>query len=716
MPPPGTETYAGIVENRFTTVAEEPLSTFSIDVDTASYANVRRFLNDGTFPPKDAVRIEELVNYFKYDYPQPRGDSPFSVNVETAACPWDEAHTLARIGLKGKVPPAAERPRCNLVFLLDVSGSMQDENKLPLLKKGMKMLAQELRGNGVLGIVTYCTDARVALESVPCNRKGEILGTLESLSAGGSTNGGAGIQQAYDMAMRHFIKGGINRVILATDGDFNTGLTTKDEFVNLIQQAAKSGVFLTVLGFGTGNLKDTNLEALADKGNGHYAYIDSFNEARKVLLEQAGGTLETIAKDVKIQIEFNPAKVAAYRLIGYENRVMAAKDFNDDRKDAGEIGAGHTVTALYELAPPGQPISTPGVDALKYQPNPTPPAPPVSDSNDLMTVKLRYKHPDSDTSARADIPVPATPTHAPSPDFKFAAAVAEFGMLLRNSEYEGSATFQQALELAEQGKGADPEGYRSEFLNLVKTAAALANQPIVASAAPPEPTVKTPAENPPAPVESTMVAPPPAPAAPPAPEEWVPLNLVLPKPMFMGTPRNIVSPNLEAPRSGPRPQFMVPRDVTNVALGKPVTASDPQPVIGDLVMLTDGDKEGADGSFVEFGPGVQWEQADLGAEHEIFAVVLWHSHSQARVYRDVIVQISDDPNFVKNVTTVFNNDHDNSAGLGAGADKEYIETCEGRLMDCKGVRGRYVRAYGNGNTSNDMNHMIEIEVYGRLAP
>ncbi len=474
-PVPGTESYPVIVENEFKFVKDEPLSTFSIDVDTASYANVRRFLNDGTFPPKEVVRIEELINYFKYDYPQPEAGEPFSINVEVAQCPWNEEHSLARIGLKGKIPPMDDRPPCSLVFLCDTSGSMDDPDKLPLLKKSMKMLAEELRGDDRIGIVTYSSSAQVALESTPCDRKERILQALDQMVSGGSTNGGEGIREAYDMATRNFVKGGINRVILSTDGDFNTGLTQTGEFVDLIQRAAKTGVFLTVLGFGKGNLKDTNLEALADKGNGHYAYIDSFNEARKVLLDEAGSTIITIAKDVKIQVEFNPGKVGAYRLIGYEDRALAAKDFNDDRKDAGEIGAGHTVTAFYEIVPPGKAVTPPGVDPLKYQANPSPPPePPASVSNDLMTVKLRYKQPDSDTSAKIEVPVPAQTVSEASVDFKFGAAVAEFGLLLRDSESKGTATFAQDLELAQQGKGPDPEGYRAEFINLVKTAQALA--------------------------------------------------------------------------------------------------------------------------------------------------------------------------------------------------------------------------------------------------
>jgi Ca-activated chloride channel family protein len=354
---------------------------------------------------------------------------------------------------------------------------MQDENKLPLLKKGMALLAQTLKPQDRIGIVTYCTSAQIALESASGDQKDRILSVLNSLSANGSTNGWDGIQWAYDMAARHFIERGVNRVILCTDGDFNVGPSDTDNVTRMIQDKAKSGVFLSVLGFGQGNLQDDKLEALADKGNGHYAYIDSFSEARRVLLDKITGTLFTIAKDVKIQVEFNPIRVGAYRLIGYENRTLAAKDFNNDQKDAGEIGADHRVTALYELVPPGQPIAAPGVDPLKYQERETAPQPTeAAGSGELMTVKLRYKRPDGDTSVRTDIPIPASADTEASGDFRFAAGVAAFGMLLRNSEYRGGATFEQALNLAQQGKGPDPEGRRAEFINLIRTAQALAGE------------------------------------------------------------------------------------------------------------------------------------------------------------------------------------------------------------------------------------------------
>jgi len=479
VPAPGSESYAPITENAFTRVADAPLSTFGVDVDTASYANVRRFLTQGTLPPPDAVRVEELVNYFRYEYPAPQTEHPFSVNVETHPCPWNPGHLLARIGLRGQDVAVEERAPVNLVFLVDVSGSMQPPEKLPLLVKGLKLLAESLTGRDRLSIVTYAGSAGVRLAPTPGDQKAAIHGVLDSLSAGGSTNGEGGIRIAYDLARAAFIPGGANRVLLATDGDFNVGVSDTDSLVSMIQQQAKTGVFLTVLGFGTGNLQDSRMEGLADKGNGQYFYIDSFQEARRALLEQAAGALITIAKDVKIQVEFNPARVGHYRLIGYENRALAARDFNDDRKDAGEIGAGHTVTALYELVPPGVQPEPPQVDALKYQSVPEAPKPEAADaarpaSSELMTVKLRYKRPDADTSTRLDVPVAGdTLDAAPGADHQFAAAVAAWGMLLRRSAHAGTASLDLVLQLAEAGKGADLDGRRAEFISLVQTTAAL---------------------------------------------------------------------------------------------------------------------------------------------------------------------------------------------------------------------------------------------------
>ena len=480
-----TESYDGVTDNAFLKVSDAPLSTFSIDVDTASYSNVRRFLNSNTLPPKAAVRIEELVNYFTYDYPQPQGETPFSANMEVAAAPWAPEHRLVRIALKGREIKRDARPPSNLIFLIDVSGSMQPENRLPLVRQSMQLLIDQLTPRDQVGIVVYAGASGVVLE--PTRDKAQIREALSRLSAGGSTNGGAGIQLAYDMAQKAFIKGGTNRVILATDGDFNVGVTSQDELVRLVQTKAKSGVFLSVLGYGMDNLKDSILEKLANKGNGNYAYIDTLSEGRRVLVDQIGGTLITIAKDVKIQVEFNPAQVGAYRLIGYENRLLAKEDFNDDTKDAGEIGAGHTVTALYEIVPAGKSIPAgAGVDDLKYQPSGVKEAEVrLRDANaavegaeagrELLTLKLRYKAPDADVSKKSEFPLvdAGAGWERSTGDFRFAAAVASFGMILRDSPHKGQATWASTLELAGEGKGEDPSGYRAEFIGLVEKAKAL---------------------------------------------------------------------------------------------------------------------------------------------------------------------------------------------------------------------------------------------------
>ena len=466
-----TEAYDSITENPFKAVKGEPLSTFSIDVDTASYANVRRMLmNQGSLPPAGAVRIEELVNYFSYDYAGPGGDDPFATHVEIAGCPWKSDHRLARIGLKGVELDLSERPASNLVFLLDVSGSMEDPNKLPLLRRSLKMMVEHLGENDRVAIAVYAGASGLVLPSTPADRKGEILDALERLQAGGSTNAGAGIELAYDLATENFIEGGTNRVILCTDGDFNVGVTNQSDLTDMIEKKAKSGVFLTVLGFGMGNYKDSTLEKLADKGNGNYGYIDNISEARKVLVSEMGGTLVTIAKDVKIQVEFNPGKVQAYRLIGYENRLLAAEDFADDTKDAGEIGAGHTVTALYEIVPVGVEIDLPGTDELRYQ---KPADTSVGKGSDeLFFLKLRYKQPDGDTSKLLEFPVVdgGAGYDAASGEFKFAASVASFGMLLRDSAHKGSSSYNGVLELGGEGAVRDPHGYRAEFLEIVKRA------------------------------------------------------------------------------------------------------------------------------------------------------------------------------------------------------------------------------------------------------
>ncbi|MBI2432611.1 MAG: VWA domain-containing protein [Candidatus Hydrogenedentes bacterium] len=474
--PPNTETYAEIDETGFLPVQARPLSTFSIDVDTGSYSNVRRFLTAGQLPPADAVRIEELVNYFSYDYAPPVGEHPFAVHLAAMACPWAPKHELVRIGLKGKEIDVERRPPCNLVFLIDVSGSMTDDDKLPLLKHGMQMLTRQLDESDQVGIVTYAGHSGVALPPTRCTQQGKrrILDLIGSLQPGGSTHGSAGIQDAYAMAEEEFLRNGANRVILCTDGDFNVGVTDPEALNRLIEEKAKSGVFLTVLGFGEGNLKDATMEQLADKGNGIYGYIDNISEARKLLVAQMSGSIVTIAKDVKIQVEFNPAEVAAWRLIGYENRLLADEDFNDDTKDAGEIGAGHTVTALYEVVPVGEPVpGKPGVDPLKYQQTPPEPALELTDAarnGELMTVKLRYKPPKEDESKllsvalrKDDAPAPAVDS-----DLQFAAAVASFGMILRDSSHARDFTCENVLQMARAAKGPDDEGYRAEFLTLVR--------------------------------------------------------------------------------------------------------------------------------------------------------------------------------------------------------------------------------------------------------
>jgi Ca-activated chloride channel family protein len=477
--PFNTEGYSTIHENGFKDVLHNPLSTFSIDVDNASYSNVRRFLNMGQLPPVDAVRIEEMINYFSYDYPEPTGKHPFSVYTEVSACPWNSSHQLLHVGLKGKSIDKDELPPSNLVFLIDVSGSMSSENKLPLLKQAFRMLVGELRPEDRVAIVVYAGAAGLVLASTEGSEKQEILAALDKLQSGGSTAGGAGLRLAYQVAQDHFIEGGNNRIILATDGDFNIGPSSNAEMERLVEEKREQGVFMTVLGFGMGNYKDDKMELIADKGNGNYAYIDNIQEAQKVFITEFGGTLFTIAKDVKFQLEFNPARVKGYRLVGYENRLLNDEDFNDDRKDAGEMGAGHTVTALYELIPAGSDESLKSIDPLKYQSNqgesrdeekvkPDP-------SSELLTVKLRYKQPDGQTSTKVEIPVRGKVLEADktSDNFRFSAAVAEFGMILRNSEYKAGASMENVIELGKSARGADEEGYRSEFLKLVKLADAL---------------------------------------------------------------------------------------------------------------------------------------------------------------------------------------------------------------------------------------------------
>lgn len=468
-----TEAYNYIEENNYKNVKDEPLSTFSIDVDEASYTNCRRYLQNGSLPPTDAVRVEEFINYFDYQYAQPTDLSPFAVHSEYAPCPWNSSHKLLHIGIQGKNYNWNEIQPLNLVFLIDVSGSMEDANKLPLLKKSFKLLVNQLRSKDRVAIVVYAGAAGLVLPST--SNKEEMLSAIDQLSAGGSTAGGEGIKLAYKIAKENLIENGCNRVILATDGDFNVGQSSDAEMTRLLEEKRKDGIFLTTLGFGMGNYKDSKMESMADKGNGNNFYIDSFNEARKVLVSDLGSTLYTIAKDVKIQIEFNPTVVKSYRLVGYENRKLNNEDFNDDTKDAGELGAGHTVTAIYEIATVGsdETNNNPKIDPLKYQTNQV----KTGNEGELATIKLRYKAPKEETSQLITKVIRNRPSDSNkvSQNFNFSAAVASFGMLLRDSKHKGNASFDQVISLAQTSKGEDTEGYRSEFIKLVKTAQELRN-------------------------------------------------------------------------------------------------------------------------------------------------------------------------------------------------------------------------------------------------
>ncbi len=478
-PPPSyyhpfnTEEYDRIYENQYLLALANPLSTFSIDVDTASYANVRRFIKMNQLPLKDAVRIEEMINYFRYNYPLPSGKHPFSIYTEISSCPWKKDHRLVHIGLQGKKLETKELPPSNLVFLIDVSGSMRSPNKLPLLKSAFKLLTRQLSKKDHVAIVVYAGAAGLILPSTAGDRKEKIIESINRLRAGGSTAGGQGIRLAYKVAMENYIKGGNNRVILATDGDFNVGVSSTSELVRMIEEKREKGIFLTIVGFGMGNYKDSRMEQLADKGNGSYHYIDGLLEAKKVFIDDMRGTLFTIAKDVKIQVEFNPAKVKAYRLIGYENRMLKKEDFSDDTKDAGELGAGHTVTALYEIIPYGSEEEIPGVDKLKYQE--TKISPEAFKTRELMTIKLRYKDPDGDKSKL--IVHPLVDKHIrlakTSDNFKFSSAVAQFGMLLRDSKFKGGSSLENVLKMARESRGKDAFGYRAEFINLVELSSLL---------------------------------------------------------------------------------------------------------------------------------------------------------------------------------------------------------------------------------------------------
>jgi Ca-activated chloride channel family protein len=469
--PWNTEEYGHKDENPFLAVSAHPLSTFSIDVDRASYSNVRRFLLGGQAPPADAVRIEELVNYFPYDYAEPTGDDPVAIHTEVAPAPWRPQHRLLRIGLQARRIDTRGLPPSNLVFLIDVSGSMDEPNKLPLVKASLTMLVNTLRPADRVAIVVYAGSAGLVLSSTSGDEKAKILEAIDRLEAGGSTAGGAGIKRAYDEAVANFIRGGNNRVILATDGDFNVGVSSDGELIRLIEDRRKTGVFLTVLGFGMGNLKDSKMEQLADHGNGNYAYIDNLLEAKKTLVHELGGTLFTVAKDVKVQVEFNPAQVRAYRLIGYENRLLADEDFADDTKDAGEMGAGHSVTALYEIVPVGveTDVTIRVPDSLRYQTV----RGPRGGGQELGFVKVRYKQPDGDRSRLLTHPVSGEAAGTPSAEFRFQTAVAEFGLLLKGSAYRGSASYEDVIATSRTSLGADPEGYRAEFVRLAQAAQAL---------------------------------------------------------------------------------------------------------------------------------------------------------------------------------------------------------------------------------------------------
>ena len=468
--PGNTEAYNAVNENRFLAASSNPLSTFSIDVDAASYSNVRRFLSQGTLPPKDAVRLEELVNYFPYRYPDRSGTHPFAVSTEVAPCPWAPEHRLVRIGLQARRVPTRDLPPSNLVFLIDVSGSMESPDKLPLVQQAFRALVRELRPEDRVAIVVYAGAAGLVLPPTSGSDQATILSAIDRLHAGGSTAGGAGIRLAYDLAREHFDAEGNNRVILATDGDFNVGVSSDAEMVRLIEQRREQGTFLTVLGFGTGNLKDSKMEQMADKGNGHYAYIDSFREAQKVFVQAFGGTLFTVAKDVKVQVELNPARVQSYRLLGYENRLLAKEDFKDERKDAGELGSGHSVTALYEVVPVGSTPVALDDDSLKYQQVSLRPG--ARHSGEMLTVRVRYKDPKGSASRLLEAPV-ADRSGGASEDMRFASAVAEFALLLRESEHRGQASWDQVLTLARGARGEDEQGYRGEFIGLVETARTL---------------------------------------------------------------------------------------------------------------------------------------------------------------------------------------------------------------------------------------------------
>ncbi|MFK8058292.1 MAG: von Willebrand factor type A domain-containing protein [Saprospiraceae bacterium] len=472
------EDYRSFTENLFQLPQNEPLSTFGADVDVAAYANVRRFLNQGQMAPSDAVRTEELINYFSYDYPQPEGKDPVSITTELGDCPWNENHQLLHIGLQAKELDVDNLPPSNLVFLIDVSGSMNSQDKLPLLKEAYRLLVPQLRAEDKVSIVTYAGNAGLVLEPTSGDQKEVILAAIDKLSSGGSTAGAAGILLAYQLAEKHFNKGGNNRIILATDGDFNVGTTANKSLEKLVAEKRKTGVFLSVIGFGKGNYQDARMQTLAEKGNGNAAYIDNMLEARKVLVEEFGGTMFTVAKDVKLQVEFNPAQVAAYRLVGYESRLLAAEDFNDDKKDAGDMGSGHTVTALYEIIPAGGKSDfLPNVDGLKYQ------KPKGTDgikyTKELATVRMKYKHPqDEKSQEKVEVTVDASSTASRSTNsgrtntseaFQWSASVAGWSLLLKQSDFAASFDYTTLIPMAEKARGTDVKGYRAEAIRLMET-------------------------------------------------------------------------------------------------------------------------------------------------------------------------------------------------------------------------------------------------------
>lgn len=469
------EEYSSIAENGFKQATETPLSTFSVDVDAASYSNMRRFINKGELPPADALRTEELINYFSYDYPKPTGSDPVKITMESGICPWNQAHKLVRIGIKAKEIPSENLPASNLVFLIDVSGSMYGPTRLELVKSSLKLLVNNLRDKDNVSIVVYAGAAGLKLEATPGSDKQKIREAIDELTSGGSTAGGEGIQLAYKVAKKNFIPKGNNRIILCTDGDFNVGVSSVSGLEKLIEKERKSGVFLTVLGYGMGNYKDNRIQTLAEKGNGNHAYIDNLQEANRVLVNEFGATLHTVAKDVKLQVEFNPSQVQAYRLIGYESRLLRDEDFNNDAKDAGDLGAGHTVTAFYEIIPAGVKNDYIGkVDALKYQQTEKKTV-AATGSKELLTVKLRYKDPDKDTSKKLEQVLPNTLNKPVSSDFHFASSVAMFGQLLRDSDYKGDADYKKVINLAKKGLDNDAKGYRREFIRLVEAAEGISN-------------------------------------------------------------------------------------------------------------------------------------------------------------------------------------------------------------------------------------------------